>query len=129
MTYFADLTAYSFLRGSPDKQELNVGWLTRWHKFQKGPVPESVLAKIFQLCRTPMNKTRGFHSCEFCHGRKFGQVVERDGVQLRLGSAEIRVPGVPGVEYACPDMIYHYMAEHAYKPPDEFIDAALNLPF
>jgi hypothetical protein len=44
-----------------------------------------------------------------------------------LGSAEIRVPGKSGIQYACPNMIYHYLQDHNYRPPDEFITAVLEL--
>jgi hypothetical protein len=40
-----------------------------------------------------------------------------------LGSAEIRVFADSGAIYAAPDLIYHYMAVHRYKPPDQFITA------
>jgi hypothetical protein len=40
-----------------------------------------------------------------------------------LGSAEIRVFSESGAIYAAPDLIYHYMVVHRYKPPDQFISA------
>ncbi len=58
----------------------------------------------------------------------FGLVEKYGGGELVLGSAEIRVFGSNGVTYAAPDMIYHYVAEHEYKPPDEFIEAVLYGP-
>jgi hypothetical protein len=127
MAYFADLSPYTYIRGLVNQKVLNVGWLSHGHKFREGTVPEEVLAKIFVLCKSPVNQTQGLHSCEFCPSSQFGQPVERDGVQLRLGSAEIRVPSRSGVEYACPDMIYHYMKDHSYKPPQEFVDAFREL--
>jgi len=32
------------------------------------------------------------------------------------------------VVYAAPDLIYHYVVEHHYCPPDEFIQAVLEGP-
>jgi hypothetical protein len=46
-------------------------------------------------------------------------------VRLELGNGEIRVIGSAGKVYASPVMIYHYMSEHNYLPPQEFIDAVL----
>lgn len=127
MSYFADLTPYAYIRSLANAKELNVGWLSRWHSFPKGSVSNEVLTKVFLLCKSPVNKTKGFHTCEFCRGNAWGVPVERDGTHLTLGSAEIRVTGRSGIQYACPDMIYHYMKDHQYKPPQEFIDAVLDI--
>lgn len=43
-----------------------------------------------------------------------------------LGSAEIRVKAKDGRIYAAPNLIYHYVAEHDYDPPKEFIEALLQ---
>ena len=51
----------------------------------------------------------------------------RDGVQISLGSAEIRVPGKFGVEYASPTLIYRYINDHSYPPAKEFIGAVMAL--
>ena len=45
-----------------------------------------------------------------------------------LGSAEIRVFADGGAIYAAPDLIYHYMVVHRYKPPDQFISSLRNGP-
>ncbi len=45
------------------------------------------------------------------------------GEQIELGYAEIRVFGKRGKSYAAPNMLYHYVTDHHYKPPDEFIEA------
>jgi hypothetical protein len=126
--YFGDLTPYGYLRPlEPNKMTLNVGWLDDQHDFPKGDVPEEVLANIFILCKTPVQKTRGAHSCQFCFEKRWGCVAARDGVELGIGSGEIRVPGSSGMIYASPCMIYHYISEHHYKPPQQFIEAVLRL--
>ena len=33
--------------------------------------------------------------------------------------------GATGRVYAAPTLIWHYVTEHGYRPPDEFIDAVL----
>ena len=43
-----------------------------------------------------------------------------------LGNGEIRVTGEDGTVYAAPTMIAHYVAEHHYLPPQEFVDAVLR---
>lgn len=131
MAYFADLTPYTYIRRTARENELNVGWLGDQQDFPQGRVPEEVLEKIFALCRTPVNQTRGFYRCLLCPdkglNRNPGYTVVRDGITLLLGSAEIRVNSKSGKSYACPTMIYHYIKDHSYKPPEEFINAVLDL--
>jgi hypothetical protein len=52
-----------------------------------------------------------------------GQRVTRNGEELLLGSAEIRVFGKGELIYAAPNLIYHYVSVHCYKPPEEFLQA------
>ncbi|HKD78051.1 MAG TPA: hypothetical protein VKH81_00050 [Candidatus Angelobacter sp.] len=125
MAYFADLTLYSYIRGNA-KGELNIGWLDRQYPFQTGPVSDGVLDVIFELCKTPVNLTRGVHICNLCTEIK-ANIHERNGTKITLGGAEIRVKSKSGREYASPNMIYHYIKDHGYQPPQEFMDAVLDM--
>lgn len=125
MTYFADLTPYCFLLDLANGNELNVGWLDDEHDFPRGPVPDKVLEIIFELCRSPVNQTRGTHCCQLCPQSKPGYIAVRNGTTITLGGSEIRVKSKGVIEYASPNMIYHYIKDHAYQPPQEFIDAVL----
>ena len=55
-------------------------------------------------------------------------LVRKDGLRLELGRAEIRVFGDRGKIYASPNMLFHYVTAHHYKPPDEFIQALKHGP-
>jgi len=68
-----------------------------------------------------MMRTMGYHICEFCDDRQFGLPVQIGGDTIVLGSAEIRVRGEGSILYACPDMIYHYVTQHRYQLPEEFL--------
>jgi hypothetical protein len=127
MSYFPDLSRYTYLKRVARPDEVNIGWLDGQHQFPQGDVPERVLAAIFELCQRRVNQTRGYHHCELCPPARLPYTVEELGTRLSLGSAEIRVAGRLGVKYACPDLIYHYVRDHRYRPPQEFIDAVLNL--
>jgi hypothetical protein len=131
MSYFPDLSPYKYLGGDPDRdtEVVNVGWLDDAHAFEKGPVADEIRARLKQMCLfETARQTRGFHTCHFCSPpgldpppRLFG--LEIVGGQRRLGSAEIRVKGVDKRVYAAPDLIYHYITEHSYQPPAEFLEA------
>jgi hypothetical protein len=126
MTYFKDLSKYSYDRSSPLEQPVkNIGWLGQNVEFATD-VPEPVfLELLWQHCLISILQTRGLYECHLCSSRE-SNVVERDGRQLLLGSAEIRVFSRAGGIYAAPNLIYHYVSVHNYSPPQEFRDAVIG---
>jgi hypothetical protein len=120
MTYFEDLTAYSYSHfPRHDTWLVNIGWLDVNHPFPHGEVDPSIVEKIRKLCKAPVNQTRGLHKCPMCSQFSIWELIS--GETVTLGSAEIHVPG-KGVTYACPTLIYHYIAKHGYLPPEEFLE-------
>lgn len=124
MTYFEDLTDYSYYNGpesvsidggylvyQPPYRRLNVGWLDAPRPVPTGDVPAWVSEKLLEMSSGPrVNVMRGFHTCTYC-------------TDSHRGNSELRVPGEPGVMFAAPSLIGHYVTAHAYLPPRPFIDA------
>lgn len=125
MTYFPDLTPYEFVKGwGKTENLLNVGWLDRGHSFPTAEPDHEIVLILEQFCKRPVNQTRGFHLCHLCTVEPSRQpTLVIDGRSIYLGSAEIRVPGETGIVYASPTLIYHYVKDHGYRPPDEFLQA------
>lgn len=124
--YFPDLSPYAYERPPAAGGPLNIGWLDAEHPFPRGTIPNGVLAKLeAQAIAEPMNQMRGFHYCELCDREEIA--ITAGSRQRLLGSAEIWVRGAHGVVYAAPDLIIHYIREHEYLPPREFLDAVLAL--
>jgi hypothetical protein len=121
--YRADLSPYTNLRGVIEPNTFCVGWLDSHHEFNHGTVSPHILERVWQRCLSPVHQTRGFHQSEFVHPSPIGLSIERDGTLIVLGSAEIRVNGSQGRIYAAPDLVYHYLRDCEYLPPQEFIDA------
>lgn len=48
-------------------------------------------------------------------------------MKMLLGSAEIRVPGKGVKSYAAPNLLYHYIKDCGYLPPQEFLDAVNSM--
>lgn len=122
--YYKDLSKYCYL----DKEEVsyNVGWLGRFHRYNKGDVSEEFLDFLWEYLRYPVNVCRGFHECEFCKNRHRGvPIIEYKGVKRKAGYYEIRVFDKDGTMYAAPSLIFHYIVEHNYRPPQKFIDAVM----
>ena len=112
MAYFDDLSICTY--SDPEGTDLAVGWLSK-----DNPFPTGKTSYIFRLNlawiveHRLINQTKGFHTCDMCGESK--------------GSSEIRITGKDGKIYASPSMIVHYVDDHFYKPPQEFIDAVLSM--
>ncbi|MCX5069856.1 hypothetical protein OOJ91_28830 [Micromonospora lupini] len=133
MTYFADLTPYTYLErhdedgnAASDEPLLNVGWLDASHRFPTGAPRDGLMPALTELARVRVRQTRGYHYCEICI-RDMGEDARnaiRQGVVARE-SAEFEVRG-DDVVYAAPQLLLHYVAAHEYLPPAEFCAAALR---
>ena len=126
--YFADLSPYGYFpRANAEDQPpvLNVGWLDAEHTYQTGDVPDVFLERLWEYCRIRVEATRGLHECELCPKPEPGWQVTRAAETLWLGSAEIRV-FAEGAVFAAPNLVYHYVVDHHYLPPDEFVRAVLE---
>ncbi len=138
MTFFQDLTPYQyFLRHEPvGLTPVNVGWLGYGRPFTQGQTSQEFKDRLLGFCsdKYVVHIARGFHVCELCDvtldqwydedkddHSKYGAGTE----WMSIGDGEIRVIGEAGI-YAAPTLIYHYVIEHGYQPPDEFIEAVLK---
>ncbi|MFF3322309.1 hypothetical protein [Streptomyces sp. NPDC002889] len=130
MTYYADLTPYTYDRDNWDPTASgvwrsvtlrNVGWLDRGKTYAKGAPPPGLVETLKGMARTHRaQQTRGFHLCPWC--TSLSAARRRDGPR---GSAEIRVMG-DGVAYAARELIAHYVEAHDYQPPADFTEAVLS---
>ena len=128
MTHFIDLTPYSY--GAADSSEAgarNVGWLAAGVDFPTSSPDPQFVDRLWRFCKVSIGQTRGLHECEVCCSRE-ANVARRNGEELLLGSAEIRVFSGDAELYAAPNLIYHYVVSHNYSPPPEFVRAVLVGP-
>ena len=121
MPYFEDLSGYVY-RKVEQSNVVNIGWLDSNHPFRSGEVEHKVVLRIAELCRNPVNRTRGFERCWMCSAYPIREPVCDSELTPTLGDAEIQVQGRNKV-YACPTLIYHYIVKHKYRPPEEFLEA------
>lgn len=111
------------------KCELAVGWLDKEHSFTKGTVPDSFLERLWVFCRIPEALSMGIHECEFCQESSSRLVIQRGDEKIQPGSGVILVFKNKDTAYLAPDLIYHYIVDHGYMPPQEFISAVIKCPF
>ncbi len=122
--YFKDLTKYKYMN---KEESLNIGWLKKGHFFKTGEVPEEFIEKLWNYLRYPVQVCRGFHTCDLCKNPKTGvPTVAFKSEKRKVGYYEIRVWGQDKKVYAAPSLIIHYILQHHYKPPQEFIDAVIH---
>jgi len=90
------------------------------------------------LATKPVELYRGRHICEVCTepkdliktyipNRGNGKLVDPESqwakwADRRWSNGEIRVAS-DGVTYAAPILIVHYIEEHGYLPPTQFLEA------
>jgi hypothetical protein len=137
MAYFEDLTPYdySYDRGKPGNNALNIGWLSDRYPFSQGETSLAFRERLFAYCldENIVNIYRGFHPCEICKiasqewFEKRVSECPNNAYWAAIGDGEIRVIGELAI-YAAPALIYHYVVDHQYRPPDAFIDAVLHGP-
>lgn len=126
MAYFDDLSRYAYATNDYRDTARNVGWLEPGHDFAIEPSSEWFLDALWGYCRIIVNPTRGLHYCDLCNRRS--AVFSRGDQRLILGAGEIRVFSGDGKNFAAPNLIYHYVAEHNYRPPADFLKAVEKGP-
>ena len=136
--FFEDLSNYSYYLKQPLNDVKNVGWLAANQSFSAGKPLTDFLLKLEKiiasqdLVNVHVNQIRGVHPCSLSSSCK-GIVI--GGGKIGLGSSEIWIPSAAdGKQYfASPSLIFHYIRDHNYIPPEEFIEAVekmrLDTPF
>lgn len=129
--YYRDLSRYKnqeYVSPELFKEVYNVGWLGTEHSFPTGEANPNLLIKIKSLLLERRGGAhlvleRGIRSCPFC---KHSIAIPRKNLSdWNLGIGEIWIP-FNGKVYASPDMIFHFISEHSYKPPQIFEKAVLD---
>ncbi|MBH5336701.1 hypothetical protein IHE55_18760 [Streptomyces pactum] len=131
MTYFTDLSPYSYLPNTVPSTvaAFNVGWLDGENAFHSGEAPDEFIGALADLCAQSSHaKTRGWHVCNLVHASSpppYPITMEAGGRTIVLGSAEVRVVTPDGAWLVAPDLVLHYVIDHKYLPPEEFVEAVM----
>lgn len=129
MTYYPDLSPYEYFTESVPSgvTARNVGWLDAGHDYTRGPSPDLFLEGLGELVRNSRQmQTRGWHRCLLPHNNDEAEYpisVKIADMEVSLGGAEIRVVAESGDWLIAPDLVYHYVTQHCYRPPEAFIEA------
>jgi hypothetical protein len=102
-----------------------VGWLER-PGFTTGTVPKGCIGPLVDALRGGIfsDGYRGYHTCTLC-GKSWPEITwkrRRIGLQ---GHGHYLVQR-DQIVYMAPALLLHYILDHGYRPPDEFLDAVLK---
>ncbi len=105
-----------------------VGWIER-PGFATGQVPDDCIEALIAAHPTKIVRdgTRGIHTCMLC-GEELPLLQWRDqAVQLKgHGHYLVRVHNTV---YMAPELLLHYISDHRYCPPQEFVHATIHGEF
>ena len=101
-----------------------VGWLENGKLYTTGETPENFVDTLHEFIKT--NELYfaflGVHECDLCNVKlPPGHLNIING----FGSKTCYIAYKDKV-YLFPDLIIHYIEDHAYLPPSEFVEAVLN---
>ncbi|QQS41384.1 MAG: hypothetical protein IPM63_00060 [Acidobacteriota bacterium] len=119
MTYYRDKSKRCMTASGPHVRA--IGWLDKKHRFRKGRTSLEFREKLRKFSESASSSTFslgwgvffGHHTCELCE--KFSS-----GLNFGVPAGEIL--------YVAPEMVSHYVENHRYRPPKEFVKAVLDSP-
>jgi hypothetical protein len=129
--FFPDQSPYSYHQPKPLNGVFNIGWLDRGHPYATGVSPPEFVAKLAKVlsARSPacfhVNRIRGVHPCNLCRAEELDELDPRG--TMFIGSSELWVPRTCDGFLVAPSMVLHYVVEHRYLPPPEFMATILAL--
>ena len=116
--YIPDLSQDAYFMGNCPFIR-SIGWLGKENQYSKGDSPSDLI----ELLQKHLEEhwacfaAFGLHDCEIC-------VSEG---KHHMESTNLFIPA-EGVIYFAPGMIVHYIQEHQYAPPAEFVEAVRKCP-
>lgn len=127
--YFEDLTLCRYHGGALHADNwqaplLAVGWLEQPHQYPQGVAPSNLAPRLRAFIAAARDvfsdHFRGLHSCTLCPPGV-------PAADLELSYINLLIPG-RRVVFAAPAGILHYITDHSYLPPSEFIEAVNACP-
>ena len=134
LTFFTDLSPYQKENGLIISEVLNIGWLSSEYPFTIGEASLEFTDKLAKIinnavfreteARVVMGEWRSLSCCPLCGISS----LDINTKVSRIGSAEVWIPCVKKEEvyYSSSTWIYHYIIDHQYFPPEEYIESVLS---
>ncbi|HRH44635.1 MAG TPA: hypothetical protein PKY82_23565 [Pyrinomonadaceae bacterium] len=119
--WYEDLTQCDYFGEQYPKFLTAIGWLENGKPYSTDTIPRDVYTKLCEFSKNPWTFAvfMGHHLCDLCQFQ-----FENDSAK---GVSNIFIPH-NGKIYVCPELITHYINNHFYLPPREFIEAVYVCP-
>lgn len=129
MPHFDDLSPNTYFDRWQDTL-LSVGWLERGHEFPRGTVSPAFFDALVRLLVDPWQPGAfaGRAPCSFCQFSGGPATLSLADTNVKLGSANVFVPGLAQGVFVAPSLVVHYIDAHEYVPPLELQRAVLECP-
>ncbi len=126
MTHIPDLSRCDELG---DVTAVAIGWLSADAPFEQGSVTRDDFSTLIHLLVAPWQPfaSAGYHRCELCRFTGGPAEVQFEGMNVRVGNANLIVPAADAL-YVAPSSIAHCVDANMYRPPDVFLRAARECP-
>jgi hypothetical protein len=119
MSYYPDLSTETDVARGPHVRA--IGWIHAADPFPTGPSTLAFVDRLDALTQHAGASSAalgfpdfmGSHTCELC-----GRAQGTQNLGVVWGSKL----------YVAPELVLHYVRVHAYRPPDEFVEAVLCSP-
>lgn len=109
-----------------------VGWLGDFVP-NEGKTPSECVSRLWDAYKSETvvsDGTAGWHNCELCHeekdwypGGQVGPIIKWRGRKQRVKGHGHFLIRTGEIVFLSPVLILHYILDHAYKPPEDFIEA------
>jgi hypothetical protein len=135
--HYVDLSSYCHEISFNIDDVKNVGWIGRNQEFACGESEQKFIDKLKTIILKSgkgtydvlVDKIRGSYECPICGEQELE--IRDENTYFILGSAEVWIPDskVCGNYFSVPGLIVHYIEDHQYRPPEEFINAVLEFNY
>lgn len=129
--YYPDLSHYSYVFDTKFNV-VNIGWLSNKYTFNT----EGILSQLFinnleKIISLGLhNHMRGSHECEFCETDHIHKKLKYNDTEIWLGNGEIWIPDIKQQRiFSSPSLLWHYIIDHNYIPPIDFIESCEQFDF
>lgn len=115
--YFEDLGTIAYFACGDNVRA--VGWLEAGRRYAHGSVSPPFLSALKAHVSSAYQPVvfMGVHRCSIC----------LEAGQSKRGHYNLLIP-TQDLLYVAPELVVHYVEDHGYQPPAEFIEAVLSCP-
>lgn len=129
MAGIEDLKPFTFFPFDRQPAMRAVGWIDTTPDNANSDIVTGFFERLFELLINPWEPfvSAGYHDCSLCRFTGGPKEIRMQNRSIRVGKANLFVPGTDCV-FVAPSSIIHYVDAHGYTPPSVFQEAVMQCP-